>query len=84
MLSKEKDLIAEIARLFSEKLLVDVDSPDTDLLGTGLLDSAMLVELLLQLEEQFGINISMEALELEHFRSLRAIAALVTAQQCCV
>ncbi len=70
-------LVTEIRKLFTEKLLVEVPSPDTDLLETGALDSASLVEMLLHLEERFGVRLSIEELEIAHFRSLNSIAELV-------
>jgi D-alanine--poly(phosphoribitol) ligase subunit 2 len=51
---------------------------DKDLIGTGLLDSLALVELLAQLEEVFGVSISADDLELEDFRSIASIAGFVT------
>jgi len=44
---------------------------------SGLLDSLMLVELMSGLEEQFGINISFDEVEIDNFRSARRIAEFV-------
>jgi methoxymalonate biosynthesis acyl carrier protein len=71
---------AEITALFTRDLNVDVPSPDTDLLETGRLDSVGMVELLVRLEERFGIRIPLENLEIDQFRSVAAIAAFVLAQ----
>jgi hypothetical protein len=43
-------LADEIRSLVTETLLVNVESADTDLLATGLLDSLRLIDLLTQLE----------------------------------
>jgi acyl carrier protein len=59
-------------------LSLEVSSVDTDLLGTGLLDSLALVELLAELEETFGVSISTDDLELENFRSIDSIAGFVS------
>jgi acyl carrier protein len=64
----------KLTELFARKLNLDVPSVDTDLVGTGLLDSLTLVELLAQLEETFGFSISAGDLELEDFRSVASIA----------
>jgi methoxymalonate biosynthesis acyl carrier protein len=73
-------LEARLAALFANDLHVAVPSPDTDLLATGRLDSVGLVELLLQLEKQFGVRVNMEDLELDQFRTLTAITAFVAAR----
>jgi len=70
-------LQAELSDLFANVLHVHVPSPDTDLLATGRLDSVGMVELLLQLEKRFGLRVEMQGFEIDHFRSLRAIAAFV-------
>ena len=59
-------------------LLVEVDSPDMDLLANGALDSMRLVDLLLLLEQRFGLNAPLETLDLENFRSVRKIAELIS------
>jgi acyl carrier protein len=48
----------KLTELFAKKLNLEVSSVDTDLVGTGLLDSLALVELLAQLEETFGLLVS--------------------------
>lgn len=63
-----------LTMLFIERLQVDVPSVEADLVESGVLDSLMFVELLLQLEQDFGITISSETLEIDHFRSIAKIA----------
>ena len=67
----------QLTELFARKLNLDVPSVDTDLMETGLLDSLTLVELLAQLEETFGVSISIDDLEFENFRSIASIAGFV-------
>jgi acyl carrier protein len=69
-----KHVEGQLARLFAEKLHVDVPSVDTDLIDTGLVDSLTFVELLAQLEEAFGVQVSLEDLELDRFRTISRIA----------
>jgi acyl carrier protein len=71
-------LQAELATLFAKQLGVEVPSPDTDLQATGRLDSLRFVELLVQLEKRFGLRVDLDAVEVDHFRSLAAIAAFIT------
>lgn len=77
----ENGTIAAIRGLLSEKLLVEVDSPDADLLKAGILDSLALVQLLLHLEERFGVKIPLDELEIEDLRSISSIARLVENQR---
>ena len=67
----------KLTELFARKLNLEVSSVDTDLVESGLLDSLALVELLAQLEETFGVSISIDDLELENFRSIASIAGFV-------
>jgi D-alanine--poly(phosphoribitol) ligase subunit 2 len=57
--------------------MIAVARPDVDLLETGLVDSIGLVELILELEERFGISLPMENLEIDDFRSVYRIADLI-------
>jgi methoxymalonate biosynthesis acyl carrier protein len=71
------ELANEIALLIKEKLLVEVGSPEEDLLVGGVLDSLTLIQLLMHLEERFKITIPLEDLEIENIRSIRSIVQLV-------
>ena len=70
----------EVAEIFSRNLHIEVPSHDFDLFTAGILDSLQLVELLFQLEEQFGIRISLGEINLENFRSIDCIALLLVRQ----
>ncbi len=74
------DWVSEIQTLFAEKLFVEVESPDTDLFQQGILDSMALVELLLQLEQTYGFAVPLMDLDTEDIRTIRKIAALVSAR----
>jgi D-alanine--poly(phosphoribitol) ligase subunit 2 len=66
-----------LAALFAERLNVEVPSADTDLFVTGILDSLQFVELLAALEETFGVQVSVDEIELDDFRTLSRIARFV-------
>jgi len=70
-------IIERLHALFVESLHIEVPSADTDLFETGMLDSLQLVELLLQLEQQFGLRIKIDDIELDDLRSLARIARLL-------
>jgi acyl carrier protein len=66
---------ALLMELFSRRLHLAVPSVDTDLIETGLLDSAAFVDLLLALEQEFGIEVSLD--DLDQFRSVQNIAGFI-------
>jgi acyl carrier protein len=72
-------LTSQLTSLFLEQLNVEVPGPDTDLIETGLLDSMKLVELLVQIEQQFGLRIELEQIEIEDLRSVTGIARMIGA-----
>ncbi len=69
-------LIPVITRLFSEQLHIDVPTPDTDLLESGMMDSFAFVNLLVMMESELRINVSLDDpdLELSDLSSVRQIA----------
>jgi D-alanine--poly(phosphoribitol) ligase subunit 2 len=66
-----------IRRLFEDVVNIQVHSDDTDLIEEGLLDSLVFVELLVGLEDTFGIQIDIVDLDIEDFRTVRQIGRLV-------
>ncbi len=71
------ELHDKITKLLSEKVLIEASSIETDLVETGLLDSLKLVELMTSLEDEFGITISFDEIEIDNFRSIASIAEYV-------
>jgi D-alanine--poly(phosphoribitol) ligase subunit 2 len=71
-------LVTGIRSVLHDHLHVVVDSPDANLLDAGLVDSIGLVELIIQLEDRFGMALPMESLELDDLRSINTIADLIT------
>jgi acyl carrier protein len=80
-MAKRDDLPNELIALFVEQLQVEVPSASTDLIEAGLLDSPKFVELLLCLEQKFGMRWDLNELELDHFRSVQRISELVWASR---
>jgi len=70
-------IIERLGAVFVENFHIEVPTADTDLFGTGILDSLQLVELLLQLERRFGSRITIENIDLDDLRTLARIARLV-------
>lgn len=68
---------SQLSVLFLEKLNIKVPAPDTDLIESRLLDSMQIVELLLQIEQQFGLRIDLEHVDFDDLRSVSRIAGLI-------
>lgn len=64
-----------LADLFRKRLAVELVDPDTDLFETGILDSLVFVELLLGIEQTFGLQVDVDDMDLEAFRTPRTIVA---------
>jgi len=72
-----QEVQAQLTSLINDKLHVEAPSEESDLFETGILDSQKFVELLLQIEQQFGTPIAIEDFEIENFRTTARIAALI-------
>ncbi|HEY2989032.1 MAG TPA: acyl carrier protein [Candidatus Binatia bacterium] len=70
----------QITALFLQQMDIAVPSIHTDLFDAGILDSLAFVDLLARLEEQFGIRVSIDDLELENFRSVAKIASFAASK----
>lgn len=75
--SDHERIQSELVSLLNEKLQVEVPSEEADLFRIGILDSQKFVELLLQIEQQFGTPIAIEDFEIENFRTTARIATLI-------
>jgi methoxymalonate biosynthesis acyl carrier protein len=51
--------------------------PDADLFGAGVVTSLFAMELVVYLEEAFGVEVGGDELRLDNFRTVRAMTALV-------
>jgi acyl carrier protein len=74
-------VVERVLRLFGDELSIDVDSSTTDLIETGLLDSLALVELIAAIEQEFQVDLALDTLEIEAFRSMDSIAAFIEGLQ---
>jgi methoxymalonate biosynthesis acyl carrier protein len=71
------DIQRRIAGWFLQSLGLEIPTPETDLFETGVLDSLAFVELLLQLERDFGVKIALDEVEIDHFKSVERIATFL-------
>jgi D-alanine--poly(phosphoribitol) ligase subunit 2 len=75
--TNSKDFHGPIRELFRDVLALEVPFLDTDLIETGLLDSLALVELLFEIERQFKIDLQLDELDIENFRTIERICEFV-------
>ena len=72
-------VVERIQRLFVDALSMPAPEPSTDVVDSGLLDSLALVTLLFEVEREFGIQIPLDTLDVDDFRTVERIADLVEA-----
>ncbi|MGH8930848.1 MAG: phosphopantetheine-binding protein [Egibacteraceae bacterium] len=68
------DLAKRISLLIRDLLTVDIPTPDTDLIDTGVLDSIAVVSLIVGLEEAYGHELPLDGFDVEYFRTPGRIA----------
>jgi D-alanine--poly(phosphoribitol) ligase subunit 2 len=72
-----RGIAARLAAIFPDVLHVDAPEMDADLFESGIMDSLAFVELLLRIEQEFGVSVSVDDLELDNFRTIERMAAFV-------
>ncbi|MDE1145766.1 MAG: acyl carrier protein [Azospirillaceae bacterium] len=75
--SATTDTVARITGFMARALDHGAIDAETDIFATGLANSLFAMQLVQFVEREFGIEIGAEDLELENFRTIRRIAALV-------
>jgi acyl carrier protein len=71
---------ASISTFVRDKLVTgsaDGLTPDTDLVGSGMLDSTAMMELVVWVEEHFAIQVAVDDLVPENFGTIRKLATYV-------
>jgi methoxymalonate biosynthesis acyl carrier protein len=74
----EENAIPRIQKAFRAVLNIDVENPDQDVIDSGMLDSLGLIELLVEVEREFGVQLDLEELDIDDFRTPRRIAGVVS------
>jgi acyl carrier protein len=65
--------------LIRDALSVDVPDGDTDLVNSGLLDSLGLVMMIVEIEHEFQLELPLDDLDVDRFRSVNRIAEFLAA-----
>lgn len=79
MTTPDRETLSRISDLIRDRLSVEVPTPDTDLIESGLLDSLALVTLIAALEEAFACELPLDDFDLERFRSVARIGEFLHA-----
>ncbi|HYH21774.1 MAG TPA: phosphopantetheine-binding protein [Azospirillum sp.] len=75
--TRDADTEAALIALFRDDMHIVVPAPDTDLIEEGLLNSLVFVDLIVLLEDRFGLTMPLESLEIDQLRTVSGIAALL-------
>ena len=70
--------VERVHLLIRDALSVDVPDGDTDLIESGLLDSLALVTLIVEIEQEFGVELPLDDFDVNRFRSVQRIAEFLT------
>ena len=70
----ESELIAVVTQIIRDALHTEVDDPDRDLIEESVLDSLAVVELLFEIERALNLQLVLDEMEIDDFRSVRRIA----------
>jgi acyl carrier protein len=74
----ETDVGYAITAFLRERFGVEPPSPDANLIEDGILDSMMFVDLVVFIEERFGVVAALDDLEIDNFATVGGMARFVT------
>jgi acyl carrier protein len=69
--------VERLGRVVRDVADVEIPLDDVDLIESGLLDSLALVNLIAEIEHEFGLELALDGLDLDNFRSLGSMADFV-------
>jgi len=75
---EQNQLQQQIIEIFSERFETRLGSDEVDLLETGIVDSVKIVELVLEIEQRFGVSLPFEELEIDDFRTVLRLAERIS------
>lgn len=79
-MGKNDSIYERVTNSLAAILTIDPPSREFNLIESGYLDSLGLVDLLLEIEQEYNVELSMEDLELDSFRSVESIVELIRSQ----
>jgi acyl carrier protein len=78
-MDRDSTTVERVRLLIRDVLSVEVPRDDTDMIDSGLLDSLALVSLIAEIEQEFQLEIPLDDLDVDQFRSAERIAQLLAA-----
>jgi acyl carrier protein len=76
----ESDAEQAITAFLCERFGVEQPSADANLIESGVLDSMMFVDLIVFIEERFGVVAELDDLEIDNFATVASMARFVIAR----
>lgn len=76
-MTSEAEIIARIGGIFEDTLSMSAPAADLDIIDAALLDSLTLVSLLFAIEQEFGIEIPLDSLEIDALRTVSSMARMI-------
>ena len=76
----ETDVERAILDCLRQRFGVEAPSSETDLIEAGVLDSMMFVDLIMFIEDHFGVTAALEDFESENFATVAKMARFVVAR----
>ncbi|MBV9198115.1 MAG: hypothetical protein JO168_28625 [Solirubrobacterales bacterium] len=70
--------IARTQQIFEDALNLSAPAPDVDIIEAGLIDSLALVTLIFELEQEFRVQVPLESLEVDDFRTIASIVRTIS------
>lgn len=67
----------QISEFFVQELSLEAPAVDEDLIDTGILDSLIFVQLVFFIENEYGLEVSVEELEIDNFRTIEQIGKFI-------
>jgi acyl carrier protein len=68
--------VERVQRIFRDALVMEVPMNGTDILESGMLDSLTLVTLIFEVEQEFGVVVPLETMDIDDLRTVDRIAGL--------
>jgi D-alanine--poly(phosphoribitol) ligase subunit 2 len=78
-MATDTSTVNRVRLLIEDVLSIEVPEGDIDMVDSGLLDSLAVVSLIAGIEEEFELELPLEELDVEQFRSVDSIAQLLAA-----
>jgi acyl carrier protein len=72
-----EEILAELTGFFATATAGNTPGPDEDYFALGLVNSLLALELVAHVERRFGIEVTVDDLDLDNFRTMNRVVAFV-------